>query len=186
MNLIRNPTEPEYAEIVNVGQRNTWPFVARIRAHCGVEMTLDRLVQALRKKLLLENQSSEAAPDEAGRRMGRAPSFYTSRSIVNLSGLGILDPSPLGRKWNNPSPGDLDWVEAEDALGPDVLGESVPLAEDAGTEPRQRRDSVNDSSAVPLMSLPGLMKSTSMANFYYKKSHSEERLNGNWKSTERS
>ena len=41
-NLIRNPTGKEYAEIVDVGQRNTWPFIARIRAHCGVEMALDK------------------------------------------------------------------------------------------------------------------------------------------------
>lgn len=46
-NLIRNPTGKEYAEIVDVGQRNTWPFIARIRAHCGVEMALDKYLLKL-------------------------------------------------------------------------------------------------------------------------------------------
>lgn len=40
--IIKNPTEEEYKDILHAGQRSSFPHVARIRAHCLVERTLDK------------------------------------------------------------------------------------------------------------------------------------------------
>ena len=50
---------------------------------------LHRCVQRLRKRIADENRQGSNA------RQGRVPSFYTSRSIVNLSGLSVSDPAPI-------------------------------------------------------------------------------------------
>lgn len=97
--------------------RNTYPFIPRIRAHCMVEMTLDRsgrhirleqliliygdcvfrCVQKLRRRVALENVALHDESEKASGKVGlnRVPSFYTSRSIVNLSGLSVSDPLPV-------------------------------------------------------------------------------------------
>jgi hypothetical protein len=79
------------------------------RAHCTVEMTLDQCVQRLRRRIAAEASSlasdnmtalthgMQAGGTHAGHqanghghgnggKFGRVPSFYTSRSIINLSG----------------------------------------------------------------------------------------------------
>jgi hypothetical protein len=59
-----------------------------------VEMTLDQCVQRLRKRIANEDRGKVMSSNHRG--LGdRVPSFYTSRSIVNLSGLSVSDPSPL-------------------------------------------------------------------------------------------
>jgi hypothetical protein len=50
-----------------------------------------RCVQRLRKRIAVEDQVV-AVDRHIG--FGRVPSFYTSRSIVNLSGLSVSDPLP--------------------------------------------------------------------------------------------
>jgi TAG lipase/steryl ester hydrolase/phospholipase A2/LPA acyltransferase len=85
LSLVRNPTNEEYQRIVQVSERNTWPQIARIKAHCQVEMTLDRAVQSLRRRIALEEDGHHMTS------MDRTPSFYTTRSILNLSGLNVLD-----------------------------------------------------------------------------------------------
>lgn len=69
-----------------------WPYVARIRANCGVELTLDRCVQTMRRKIQEENSN----PEFTRQKIDRTPSFYTSRSLINLSGLSVSDPLPNG------------------------------------------------------------------------------------------
>ena len=93
MVLIKNTSPEEFLEIVQVGARNSWPHISRIRAHCSVEMTLDKCVQRLRKRISLENYNKQFIEDKE-RGLDRTPSFYTSRSIVNLSGLSVSDPLP--------------------------------------------------------------------------------------------
>lgn len=40
--IIKNPGDAEYLEVIAAGEAATWPFFSRIKAHCHVEMTLDR------------------------------------------------------------------------------------------------------------------------------------------------
>ena len=83
LSLIRNPSDAEYQRMLKASEKNTWPHVCKIRSHCRIEMTLDKCVQKLRRVV-------------TGSLKDRTPSFYTSRSIVNLSGLGVVDPvSPI-------------------------------------------------------------------------------------------
>ena len=96
--VIKNPTVEEYLEVIRVSAQNTFPYIPRIRAHCMVEMTLDRCVQGLRRKLALENMALTSEELDSKGKIGflnRVPSFYTSRSIVNLSGLSVSDPQPV-------------------------------------------------------------------------------------------
>jgi TAG lipase/steryl ester hydrolase/phospholipase A2/LPA acyltransferase len=88
LSLVRNPTNDEYQRIVQVSERNTWPQIARIKAHCQVEMTLDRAVQSLRRRIALEDDDKDLHHTIS---LDRTPSFYTTRSILNLSGLNVLD-----------------------------------------------------------------------------------------------
>jgi hypothetical protein len=144
--LPQNASKDEYVDMCRVAAANTWPAIPRIRAHCLIEMTLDRCVQRLRKRILDQDlvcdsdsggeqqaqgqrerqlvQGVTAKDDEAfnkarrergdtsasiggggggGRGLGgrtgkgkmdRTPSFYTSKSIINLSGLSVSDPAP--------------------------------------------------------------------------------------------
>jgi hypothetical protein len=46
MTLIKNFTGEEFLRIIEVGCKNTWPQISRIRAHCIVEMTLDKYTLA--------------------------------------------------------------------------------------------------------------------------------------------
>lgn len=77
-----------------------WPFVARIRAQCQVEMTLDQCVQRLRRVVETENVGPSGSKKTS---MDRTPSFYTTRSIVNLSGLSVSDPLPENVSQSAPS-----------------------------------------------------------------------------------
>jgi hypothetical protein len=58
-----------------------------------VEITLDQCVQRLRSRIAQEQaQNLERFELFSGKKMDRTPSFYTTRSIVNLSGLSVSDP----------------------------------------------------------------------------------------------
>jgi hypothetical protein len=98
--VIKNPTDDEYADIVQAAASNTFSSIARVKAHCSVESTLDKCVQRLRKRIS-DNYAIQAVATKTGVSMGgdkitidRTPSFYTSRSIINLSGLSVNDPTP--------------------------------------------------------------------------------------------
>ena len=69
-------------------------------------MTLDQCVQRLRKRMSEESQAAHAAALRnqttvnattgfSPVRLDRTPSFYTSKSLVNLSGLSVADPAPV-------------------------------------------------------------------------------------------
>jgi hypothetical protein len=76
--------------------------IPRLKSHCAVEMTLDRCVQRLRRRILQESWEkrssdmkirrasieSETAQEKIGKRV---PSFYTSPSLVNMGGLNVGD-----------------------------------------------------------------------------------------------
>jgi hypothetical protein len=75
-------------------ERETWKYIPAIKSHCAEEMTLDRCVQRLRKRVILESWEVrsgvgvESTTDKMGKRV---PSFFTSPSLVNMGGLGIGD-----------------------------------------------------------------------------------------------
>ena len=89
--LIKNPTNDEFHTIMRVSQRNTWPFIERIKSHCSVEATLDQCVQRLR--IRLSNEDADADQSQLAKNRNSF-SAYTSRSLVQLSGLSISDPVP--------------------------------------------------------------------------------------------
>ena len=99
LHLIYNPSDDEFMEWVRAAERETWRFIPKIKSHVAEEMTLDRCVQRLRKRLMVESQeaartSSQAfeATNEKQKMGSRVPSFFTSPSLVNLGGLSMGDP----------------------------------------------------------------------------------------------
>jgi predicted acylesterase/phospholipase RssA len=91
MHCLYNPTEDEFTEWVKAAERETWKYLPAIKSHIAEEITLDRCVQRLRKRLAAESWEKRRS-DSTGRKMGdRVPSFFTSPSLVNLSGLGVSD-----------------------------------------------------------------------------------------------
>ena len=42
LSLLKSHQEDEFQEILDAGESRTWPYLARIKAHCSVEQTLDR------------------------------------------------------------------------------------------------------------------------------------------------
>lgn len=130
--LIENVSPSEFQEIVRVGENNTYPFLSRIQSQCGVERTLDRCVHRLRERIFKSNASVPAIAEEfaaeskpvTGRtaeqgmyKLDRTPSFYTSRSVVNLHELSVGDPL----KTQVTQPASVDSVEN---FLPDIVGES--------------------------------------------------------------
>jgi len=98
LHLIYNPSNDEFMEWVGAAERETWRFIPKIKSHVAEEMTLDRCVQRLRKRLVVESQAARTssqtfeATNEKARMGNRVPSFFTSPSLVNLGGLSMGDP----------------------------------------------------------------------------------------------
>ena len=91
--------------VVHAAEVNTWPAIPRIRAHCLVETTLEQCVQRLRRRMTAESQRAQLEAMKHATQVSpmkgrdRTPSFYTSKSLVNLSGLSISDPAPIQQAW---------------------------------------------------------------------------------------
>jgi TAG lipase/steryl ester hydrolase/phospholipase A2/LPA acyltransferase len=90
LSLIKNPTLEEYKEILKVSTKSTFPYIPRIRGTCAVEVTLDKCVQILRQRLVLEERN-KIVIQSGSRKTNKSPLVFTSRSIVNLSGLSVTD-----------------------------------------------------------------------------------------------
>lgn len=98
LHIIYNPSEAEFREWILAAQRETWRYIPAIKSHIAEEITLDRGVQRLRKRLLHESwekarhASVNATHKAANPNFGdRVPSFVHSPSLVNLGGLGVSD-----------------------------------------------------------------------------------------------
>ena len=90
LHIIYNPSEAEFREWIQESERETWKYIPAIKSHIAEEITLDRCVQRLRRRIVVE--SWEKAVVSTGKGIGgRVPSFFTSNSLVNLSGLGVGD-----------------------------------------------------------------------------------------------
>jgi TAG lipase / steryl ester hydrolase / phospholipase A2 / LPA acyltransferase len=93
MHIIYNPCEDEFREWVLAAERETWSYIPAIKSHIAEEVTLDRCVQRLRRRLLEESwRKHRLISSSTGEKMGdRVPSFFISPSLVNLGGHGISD-----------------------------------------------------------------------------------------------
>mmetsp|Transcript_25349 Transcript_25349/g.74584 ORF Transcript_25349/g.74584 Transcript_25349/m.74584 type:complete len:908 (-) Transcript_25349:59-2782(-) len=105
LHCIYNPSEKDFMEWTKASERETWKYIPKIKSHLAEEMTLDRCVQRLRKRLVMEAREN-ARPSvqtrlvhAAGEKMNqRVPSFFTSPSLVNLGGLGVGDRYDLAQQ----------------------------------------------------------------------------------------
>jgi TAG lipase / steryl ester hydrolase / phospholipase A2 / LPA acyltransferase len=101
MHIIYNPSQAEFREWIMAAERETWKFIPAIKSHIAEEITLDRCVQRLRRRMVQESWEKHTRgsieafhPNSTGennKMEGRVPSFFTSHSLVNLSGLGVAD-----------------------------------------------------------------------------------------------
>jgi len=95
MHCLYNPGEDEFTEWITAAERETWKHLPAIKSHIAEEITLDRCVQRLRKRLLAES-FQKRRNHSTGQKMGeRVPSFFTSPSLVNLGGLAVSDQSNI-------------------------------------------------------------------------------------------
>mmetsp|Transcript_8731 Transcript_8731/g.18118 ORF Transcript_8731/g.18118 Transcript_8731/m.18118 type:complete len:883 (-) Transcript_8731:151-2799(-) len=97
LHIIYNPSEAEFREWIQAAERETWRHIPAIKSHIAEEITLDRCVQRLRKRLALESwQKQSKLSSSTGQKLGeRVPSFFASPSLANLGGLGITDQPSL-------------------------------------------------------------------------------------------
>ena len=101
MHIIYNPSEAEFREWTAAAERETWKHIPAIKSHIAEEMTLDRCVQRLRRRLIQESWEKTQGGVET---TGRVPSFFTSPSLTNLGGMNILDQSAVeGLRVDGPS-----------------------------------------------------------------------------------
>jgi hypothetical protein len=86
----------QFREWIAAAERETWKYIPAIKSHIAEEITLDRCVQRLRKRIVQESwgKQSRASAENVeshNKISSRVPSFFTSNSLVNLSGLGVSD-----------------------------------------------------------------------------------------------
>jgi hypothetical protein len=99
----------------------------------AVEMTLDKCVQKLRQRIVVESwearrasNTERAEEDNATKETlgSRVPSFYTSPSLVNFSGLNVGDQDFLN-EWDSQTK-----CQTSESSRPDASFGSMPLGEE--------------------------------------------------------
>ena len=114
--------------------------------------------------------------------MDRTPSFYTSRSIINLSGLGVADPLPdlstrtldakrhqfadashTQGKSKSPSSNNSSGSLADELWGGSSAVQITSLHADDGQGGRSK------GGGSPSSDIEAVCKTTTMARFYYKR-----------------
>jgi len=100
LHCIYNPSKVDYQEWIHAAERETWRFIPKIKSHVAEEMMLDQCVQRLRGQILAQRTTTRFgltavdnvnAEEEQKMMLKCVPSFFTSASLVNMSGLGITD-----------------------------------------------------------------------------------------------
>jgi TAG lipase/steryl ester hydrolase/phospholipase A2/LPA acyltransferase len=95
MHALYNPTLDECREWIAAAERETWKHIPAIKSHIAEEVTLDRCVQRLRQRVIVESWEKRRQ-DSTGQKMGeRVPSFFMSPSLINLGGLNVSDQSKI-------------------------------------------------------------------------------------------
>ena len=180
LHIIYNPNDEEFREWIKAAERETWKYLPAIKSHIAEEMTLDRCVQRLRRRMLQESWEKHASGVET---KGRVPSFFTSPSLTNLGGLSIIDQHSMeGSRVNTHlSPdvgtnsgwsglglkGNRSFGNSSNGSGLYVEDESPPNETGAGqTSGEQPEPNKQDTESAP-----SFIKTTPMAQFYYRKAH---------------
>lgn len=105
----------------------------------------------------------------------RVPSFYTSPSLVNLSGLAVGDQPLLTGNGSAMKKSNTDGS----------FGDGAPTMDSGSEDGRSQGDNsshaapgspMSSSSAPPRSGEDGYVKSTSMAAFYYRRNKSNDSL----------
>mmetsp|Transcript_38702 Transcript_38702/g.121293 ORF Transcript_38702/g.121293 Transcript_38702/m.121293 type:complete len:819 (-) Transcript_38702:163-2619(-) len=226
--MLENPTMEDFLGMVTVAEANTWPSVAKVRSHNVVEQQFEMCIQVVRRRLTQERHQLASARAAAGAgesqaqlgaglsARGRVPSFYTSPSLVKLSGLAVSDAVDLpdmratrvggvtlhpagGLPPRTPSGGHLASAAAisqPSSFGSnlDVLVEAPEASPDAAAGLLIDEDSDGDDGlhvaggvggGTSPQSFPesgteapedAPLKTSSMANFYYRRTRSADNL----------
>jgi hypothetical protein len=95
MHCLYNPSEEEFRSWIAAAERETWKHIPAIKSHIAEEVTLDRCVQRLRKRLVAESWEKRRTNSTSNKMGERVPSFFTSPSLVNLSGMNVADQSNI-------------------------------------------------------------------------------------------
>jgi TAG lipase/steryl ester hydrolase/phospholipase A2/LPA acyltransferase len=206
LHCIYNPSEEEFRDWIAAAERQTWKYIPAIKSHIAEEMTLDRCVQRLRKRLVMESLNKRKRQDSMPNKMGdRLPSFFTSPSLVNLGGMGITDqvkiqdtediirhdPSiamttpvlanrptsvinpgwgGMGLRGNHSSEGLVRTASASSGL---FMDDDDKSNQDAGEQTMMRPKSPLGDTTTESIKDKDYIKTTSMAQFYYRKSGSQ-------------
>jgi hypothetical protein len=201
MHCLYNPSEEEVIDWVAAAERETWKHIPAIKSHIAEEITLDRCVQRLRKRLLAESWMKHRN-DSTGAKMGeRVPSFFVSPSLVNLSGLGVSDQANIegvdhhqfkGAANVNVESSSIPAMDVNRGWTGTILGdksssslERSPSAPDLpieGDGPPVEQSPGEQTTNISITQLPstdslnseknGYIKTTSMAHFYYRNASS--------------
>ena len=176
LHLIYNPTDVELIDWVKAGERETWKHIPKIKSRVAVEMTLDKCVSDLRKQLLADNRQGGDS---------RIPSF------AKMSGYSVADSQHLKNEfeitipnmaksmtYRNESKSDNDLRIGWNGLGLKGnfssgslknLGEALPFSDSHSVGSFD----TNKSSQMP-GEVPGYVKTSNMANFYYRRSGAQD------------
>lgn len=147
MHILYNPRKEEFLEWIRSAERVTWKHIPEIKSHIAEEITLDQCVQRLRRKLVKESweakmqrarskqqNSSGVLSDTTDEKLGqRVPSFFTSPSLVNMSGLGIGDRLDLKFEYNGSK---QDASVSKDLEMKDEIGKEMEVPVNSGWDGR--------------------------------------------------
>jgi hypothetical protein len=114
LHIIYNPSEAEFRDWIQAACRETWRHLPVIKSHIAEEVTLDRCVQRLRKRVVQESwqKRSHLGGTEKPIMSDRVPSFFNSPSLVNMGGLNISEQQTIENlcppRTKSPVSGDSD------------------------------------------------------------------------------
>lgn len=133
LHCLYNPTMEEFHEWVKASELETWKHIPAIKSHIAEEVTLDRCVQRLRKRIVSESWAKKRNNSglSAGKMGNRVPSFFTSPSLVNMSGLGIADQTKLEDFQHDPA---LNAGNGDHHQNPELNDPSRPMNGGRATE----------------------------------------------------
>ena len=173
MHCLYNPSETDFSNWMLAAEKETWTHLPAIRSHCAVEMKLDKCVQKLRKRIVAESQNRQMAKAAQSNALGaRVPSFYTSPSLINLSGLGVSDVPVRAEEY--PEAGEYGGGITMDSGGSEDEGK---VKKNSPSSAKGRRASMSGPLASPNKEEDQkYAKSSHMASFYYRKNKSFDKI----------